>query len=142
MTDILLVEDNRELSKLLKLFLEKDGYSMAVQESGEEALCFLSEHKVKMILLDVMLPGMDGFGFCAEVRKTSNTPIIIMSARVEKEDKLNGFVQGADDYLEKPVDVDILRAVEVGGNMIFRRDLTDVADRRHCGNGRACRKRI
>lgn len=110
MTDILLVEDNRELSKLLKLFLEKDGYSMAVQESGEEALCFLSEHKVKMILLDVMLPGMDGFGFCAEVRKTSNTPIIIMSARVEKEDKLNGFVQGADDYLEKPVDVDILRA--------------------------------
>ena len=63
-----------------------------------------------MIILDLMLPGMDGFGFCAAVRKISNTPIIILSARVEKEDKMNGFAQGADDYVEKPVDIDLLLA--------------------------------
>lgn len=108
--DILLVEDNRELSELITAFLERDGYSVAVRESGETALGFLEENMAKLILLDIMLPGMDGFAFCAAVRKSSNTPVIILSARVEKEDKMNGFAQGADDYLEKPVDIDILRA--------------------------------
>lgn len=69
-----------------------------------------------------MLPGMDGFGFCAAVRKRSNTPIIIMSARVDKEDKMNGFSLGADDYVEKPVDVDILLA-KIGALMRRNYDL-------------------
>ena len=107
-TDILLVEDNIELANLIADFLKRDGYRTETKESAEEALHFLESHRVKLILLDVMLPGMDGFGFCASVRKSSNVPIIIISARVEKEDKLNGFVQGADDYIEKPVDIDIL----------------------------------
>ena len=110
MVDILLVEDNQELAELIAAFLKRDGYLVMRKESGEEALKFLRENSAKMILLDVMLPGMDGFGFCAAVRKTSNTPIIILSARVEKEDKMNGFAQGADDYVEKPVDIDILLA--------------------------------
>lgn len=109
-TDILLVEDNRELAELITVFLKQDGYLVETKTSGEEALQFLAGHSVKMILLDVMLPGMDGFGFCAAVRQSSGVPVIMMSARVEKEDKMNGFAQGADDYVEKPVDIDILRA--------------------------------
>ncbi len=107
-TDILLIEDNAELANLIADFLKRDGYRTETKESAEEALHFLESHRVKLILLDIMLPGMDGFGFCASVRKNSNVPIIIISARVEKEDKLNGFAQGADDYIEKPVDIDIL----------------------------------
>lgn len=110
MTDILLVEDNKELAELIGAFLGRDGYVVELKESGEAALMFLKDNRVKMILLDVCLPGMDGFGFCAAVRKVSNTPIMIISARVDKEDKLNGFAYGADDYVEKPVDIDILRA--------------------------------
>lgn len=110
MTDILLVEDNRELADLIQTFLKRDGYLVVCRESAEKALAFLAETRVKMILLDIMLPGMDGFGFCRTVRKESNVPIMIMSARVDKEDKMNGFALGADDYLEKPVDIDILRA--------------------------------
>lgn len=109
-TDILLVEDNRKLAELITVFLKRDGYLVETKESGEEALQFLDGHSVKMILLDVMLPGMDGFGFCAAVRQNSSVPIIMMSARVEKEDKMNGFRQGVDDYVEKPVDIDILSA--------------------------------
>lgn len=109
-TDILLVEDNRELAELITAFLRREGYRSEILESGEEALRYIGSHKVGLILLDVMLPGMDGFGFCATVRKRSNVPIIIMSARAEKEDKMNGYAQGADDYVEKPVDIDILSA--------------------------------
>lgn len=108
--DVLLIEDNTELAQLILMFLQKDGYVVEAKESSEEALVFLQENKAKLILLDIMLPGMDGFAFCAALRQTSNTPVIIMSARVSKEDKMNGFAQGADDYVEKPVDIDILRA--------------------------------
>lgn len=110
MVDILLVEDHKELAELMKTFLERDGYSVVIQESGEGAVSFLEEHKAKMILLDVMLPGMDGFAFCAALRKRSNVPVLIISARVDKEDQMNGFALGADDYLEKPVDMDLLLA--------------------------------
>ena len=109
-TDILLIEDNEELADLIQVFLKRDGYSVEVSASAEAAFLFLKEHKVKMILLDIMLPEIDGFGFCAAIRKESNVPIMIMSARVDKEDKMNGFALGADDYLEKPVDIDILLA--------------------------------
>lgn len=122
MTDILLVEDNRELADLIQTFLKSDGYSAVCRESAEEALAFLEDTKVKMILLDIMLPGMDGFGFLSAVRKESDVPIVIMSARVDKEDKMNGFLQGADDYLEKPVDIDILRA-KIGALMRRNYDL-------------------
>lgn len=122
MVDILLVEDHKELAELLAAFLSRDGYLVEVRESGEKALCFLEENSAKLILLDVMLPGMYGFGFCAAVRKKSNIPIIILSARVDKEDKINGFVQGADDYVEKPVDVDILLA-KIGALMRRNYDL-------------------
>ncbi|MDE6664173.1 MAG: response regulator transcription factor [Lachnospiraceae bacterium] len=110
MTDILLVEDYEELNRLIRVFLERDGYKVQGVFSGEEALEFLEKEKVKLIILDVSLPEMDGFALCARVRERSNLPILFLSARVDKEDKMNGFLQGADDYVEKPVDMDILCA--------------------------------
>lgn len=110
MTDILLVEDHEELNQLIRVFLERDGYKVQGVFSGEEALEFLEKERVKLIILDVSLPEMDGFALCARVRERSNLPILFLSARVDKEDKMNGFLQGADDYVEKPVDMDILCA--------------------------------
>lgn len=108
MVDLMLVEDNEELGSLISKFLKKDGYTLFHAKSGEEAIAFLSNNKVKLVLLDIMLPGIDGFSVCSEIRKTDNIPIIIMSAKVEKNDKMTGFHLGADDYIEKPVDIDIL----------------------------------
>lgn len=110
MYDILMVEDEPELAKLLGIYIERAGYRMHRAASGEEALGFLCENTVKMILLDVTLPGIDGFAVCHEVRKTGSLPVLIISARVGKEDQLNGFRLGADDYIEKPVDPDLLVA--------------------------------
>ena len=110
MTDILLVEDHQELNELISVFLEREGYCVQGVSSGEEALLWLKDHRVKLIVLDVSLPEMDGFAVCARIREYSSTPILFLSARVDKEDKMNGFVQGADDYVEKPVDMDILCA--------------------------------
>lgn len=110
MKDILLVEDHAELNHLMQMFLEKDGFTVKDVFSGEEALAYLETEKVKMIILDVVLPGMDGFAVCADVRARSNIPVLFLSARGDKEDKMNGFLQGADDYIEKPIDMDILSA--------------------------------
>lgn len=110
MTDILFVEDHEELNHLIKVFLEREGYHTVGVRSGEEALVFLERERVKLIILDVSLPNMDGFAVCARIREHSGTPILFLSARVDKEDKMNGFWQGADDYIEKPVDMDILCA--------------------------------
>lgn len=110
MKDILLVEDHEELNQLMRIFLEKEGYLVEGVLSGEEALEVLKTEKVKLIVLDVSLPKTDGFAVCASVRETSNVPVLFLSARVDKENKMNGFMQGADDYVEKPVDMDILSA--------------------------------
>ena len=110
MVDLLLVEDNLELADLICTFLKKDGFSIINAGSGENALKFLEKDTAKIVLLDIMLPGIDGFTVCSSIRKNHNTPIIIMSAKVDKEDKISGFILGADDYIEKPVDVDILSA--------------------------------
>lgn len=110
MKDILLIEDNKELAELMKAFLNKEGFSLYHATSGEEAILWLKEHTTKLLLLDIMLPEMDGFAVCKEVRKQQNIPIIIISARSNKSDQLMGFELGADDYLEKPVDIDILCA--------------------------------
>lgn len=110
MVDILLIEDNEELRNLIKAFLERGGYAVAAVSSGEEALGWLGRERAKLMLLDIMLPGMDGFALCDKVRKENNIPIIILSACTEKEDQMNGFSLGADDYVEKPVDMDILLA--------------------------------
>lgn len=118
MVDILIVEDNKEISTVIADFLRKEGYAVSVAESGEKALQLYEKYGAKLILLDIMLPGQDGFTVCERIRRESNTPIFILSAKSAKEDKLNGLILGADDYMEKPIDIDILIAKVKG---LFRR---------------------
>ena len=110
MTDILLVEDQQELNTLMCTFLERAGYQVKGITTGEEALQFWKEDMAKLVILDVMLPQMDGFAVCSTIREQSSVPILFLSARVEKEAQMNGFLLGADDYVEKPIDMDILLA--------------------------------
>lgn len=118
MTDILIVEDNKELADLLCDFLRAENYTVSVAETGEKALSLYEKYGAKLVVLDVMLPGMDGFAVCKKIREESNTPILIVSAKTGKEDKLTGLVLGADDYIEKPYDIDIMLA-KIDG--IFKR---------------------
>lgn len=127
MADIIVVEDNEEIGTLLSDFLEVEGYDTYLAVSGEEALAVYEDEGAKLVVLDIMLPGMDGFAICSRIREKDNTPIIIVSAKGTKEDKLNGLMLGADDYMEKPYDIDILLA-KING--IFKRrygadELTD-----------------
>lgn len=105
-----MVEDYTELRNLMMAFLEREGYSVKGVSSGEEAIGFWSQDGAKLVVLDVMLPGMDGFAVCSSIREYSGVPVLFLSAKVGKEDKMNGFQTGADDYVEKPVDMDILCA--------------------------------
>lgn len=118
MTDILIVEDNAEIATLLTDFLRKENYVVSVADTGEKALALYEKYGAKLIILDIMLPGMDGFAVCSKIREKSNTHILIVTARTEKDDKLKGLNLGADDYIEKPYDIDILLAKIKG---IFKR---------------------
>ncbi len=118
MTDILIVEDNKELANLLCDFLRLENYTVSVAETGEKALSLYEKYGARLVLLDIMLPGTDGFAVCSKIRENSNTPILIVSAKTEKDDKINGLILGADDYIEKPYDIDILLA-KISG--IFKR---------------------
>lgn len=118
MVDILIVEDNKELADLLCDFLRAENYTVSVAETGEKALSLYEKYGARLIVLDIMLPGIDGFGVCKKIREENNTPILIVSAKTDKEDKLNGLNLGADDYIEKPYDIDIMLA-KIGG--IFKR---------------------
>lgn len=118
MLDILIVEDNKEIGTLLCDFLKKENYIVSVAENGEKALELFEVYGAKLIILDVLLPGMDGFAVCSKIRESANTHILIASARTDKSDKLKGLNLGADDYIVKPYDIDILLAKIRG---IFKR---------------------
>lgn len=110
MVDILIIEDNMELAAILSDFLLEEGYSVLVAPCGEEGLSYLAENPVKLLLLDIMLPALDGFAVCRIAREKHNLPIIIMSARHGDDNKIIGLELGADDYLEKPFSVNLLIA--------------------------------
>lgn len=102
MYDILIVEDQVELSDVIERFLLHAGYKTFCVDNGSDALKFLVKEDVRLLLLDIMLPDIDGFYICEQTRKHTNIPILIMSARNSIDDKLLGYDFGADDYLEKP----------------------------------------
>lgn len=129
MADIIVVEDNQEIGILLQDFLIAEGYDAYLSETGEECLEVLFEEGAKLVILDIMLPGIDGFAVCKAIRDRDNTPIIIVSAKDTKEDKLKGIMLGADDYIEKPYDIDILLA-KISG--IFKRRYS--TDEMICGD--------
>lgn len=108
MTDILIIEDNEELGNLYKDFLRREGWSVTLVGSAEEGLALLEKDTFKLLLLDIMLPGKDGFEALAEIRKTRNMPVMIMSAKTDDESKILGMEIGADDYVEKTVSIPVL----------------------------------
>ena len=110
MADILVVEDIIEMGTLLCDFLKAEGYTALHCTDGLDAVDMFVSSKAKLIILDIMLPHLDGYGICKKIRETSNAPIIMVSAKNMKDDKLKGLVLGADDYIEKPYDIDILIA--------------------------------
>ena len=97
--DILIVEDNKELADLLCGFLRAENYTVSAVQTAEEALLLYEEYGARLVVLDIMLPGRDGFYVLEKIRTESNTPVLIVSAKTEKEDKLNGLNLGADEYV-------------------------------------------
>lgn len=100
--NILVVDDEKEIRDLLEINLKVEGYSVFKAENGEEALNILEDTKIHLIVLDVMMPKMDGLEFCRRVREKYNMPILMLSAKVEDMDRIQGIMTGADDYLCKP----------------------------------------
>ena len=108
MTDILIVEDNEELGALIRDFLKREGYSVTWKTSGEQGILALKEDKFRIMLLDVMLPGFDGFETLRIIRKDLGLPVLMMSARNDDQSKILGLDVGADDYIEKPFSIPVL----------------------------------
>ena len=110
MMDILIIEDDDELRGLLKDFMEAEGFAVRDAATAEDGIEFLEGGLARIILLDLMLPGIDGFTACSAIREHKDIPIIMMSTRSDDESKLMGYRLGADDYIEKPVSIPILTA--------------------------------
>ena len=107
---ILVVDDERLLVKGIKFNLENDGYEVLTAYDGEEAVALAQEQQADLIILDLMMPKLDGLGACARIREFSDVPIIMLTAKADDMDKLMGFEQGADDYLTKPFNILELKA--------------------------------
>ncbi|MBR6185320.1 MAG: response regulator transcription factor [Clostridia bacterium] len=99
---ILVVDDDPNIAQLARLYLEKEGYDVSVVTRGDEAVTFFQKNPPSLMLLDIMLPGMDGWQVCRAIRQISNIPIIMLSAKDETFDKVLGLELGADDYVTKP----------------------------------------
>ncbi|MCY6959095.1 MULTISPECIES: response regulator transcription factor [Clostridium] len=99
---ILIVDDEKEIRKLIDIYLKNEGYNTLLAENGEEALKLLENNEVHLIVLDIMMPKMDGIEACLKIREDRSMPIIMLSAKSEDMDKIMGLTTGADDYLTKP----------------------------------------
>jgi DNA-binding response OmpR family regulator len=108
--DILLIEDDRRLAELTAEYFEQNGLSVVIEERGDRALAQFARVKPRVVLLDLMLPGLDGLTICRELRETFNGPILIFTARDSDIDQVIGLEAGADDYVAKPVDPMVLLA--------------------------------
>ncbi|KXL52158.1 transcriptional regulatory protein YycF [Anaerotignum neopropionicum] len=102
MPKLLIVDDNKQITSILEEYAKKEGYETVVALDGEEALQKFSDEKPDILLLDVMMPKKDGFAVCREIRKNSNVPIVMITARGEDFEKIMGLEIGADDYIVKP----------------------------------------
>jgi DNA-binding response OmpR family regulator len=115
---ILVAEDDLNSLNLLRKFLEAKNFQVITASNGQEALDRFTEHKPDMILLDVMMPKLDGWSVLQKIRETATTPVIMVTAKDSTDDKVRGLSTGADDYITKPFD---LREVEVRVNAVMRR---------------------
>ena len=118
MKKILIIEDESSISDFVKLELEYEGYQVSIKEDGREGLKEALENDYDLIILDIMLPSMNGFEICRRLKRKKNTPVIMLSAKDSVTDKVNGLQIGADDYIPKPFAIEELLARI---NAIFRR---------------------
>ena len=118
MKKILIIEDESSISDFVKLELEYEGYQVSIKEDGREGLKEALENDYDLIILDIMLPSMNGFEICRRLKREKNTPVIMLSAKDSVTDKANGLQIGADDYIPKPFAIEELLARI---NAIFRR---------------------
>lgn len=102
MPKLLIADDNEEITEILTVFAEAEGYETSVAADGEETLAMFASHPFDVVLLDVMMPKRDGFDVCREIRRRSNVPIIMITARGDDYDRIMGLDIGADDYIVKP----------------------------------------
>ena len=128
---ILVVDDESRMRKLIKDFLEREGYQILEAGDGLEALDLFYKHKdVALIILDVMMPKLDGWGVCKEIRRISGVPILMLTARSEERDELKGFELGVDEYVTKPFSPKILvarvAAILKRANAAVVQDITSV----------------
>ena len=118
---VLIVEDDRNIQELLQLYLEKEGYAVTVASDGGQGLAKFRAIKPDLVLLDVMMPVMDGWAVCKAIRADSQTPIIMLTAKGETDDKVSGLKSGADDYVTKPFEMkELLARIEA----VLRRSAT------------------
>ena len=112
-TSVLVVEDDRNIGELLQLYLEKEGYAVTIATDGGQGLQKFRAIHPDLVLLDVMMPVMDGWAVCRAIRAESQTPIIMLTAKAETEDKIIGLRTGADDYITKPFEMrELLARIE------------------------------
>ena len=118
---ILIVEDDKKTASLVALYLEREGFQTVVASDGLQALELVKRHKPAFVILDLMLPGLDGMEVCRELRKFSTIPIIMLTARVEEIDRLLGLELGADDYICKPFSPrEVVARVRAGDRDAYR----------------------
>ena len=110
---VLVVEDDKNIQELLRLYLEKEGYAVTVADDGAQGLAKFRAIKPDLVLLDVMMPVMDGWAVCKAIRAESQTPIVMLTAKSETDDKIAGLKSGADDYITKPFEMrEVLARIE------------------------------
>ena len=110
---VLIVEDDKNIQELLQMYLEKEGYAVTVAGDGGQGLTKFRSIKPDLVLLDVMMPVMDGWSVCKTIRAESQTPVIMLTAKGETDDKVNGLKIGADDYITKPFEMkEVLARIE------------------------------
>ena len=105
MARIMVVEDEKQMQDILAEYMRRGGHSCVTAEDGVEALALLKQENADLLILDVMMPHLDGFTVCRLVRERSGIPIILLTAKAEEEDKLKGYEYGADDYMTKPFEI-------------------------------------
>ncbi len=99
---ILIVDDEKEIRELLEIYLQNEGYNVIKASDGKEALDIFNNEEIDLLVLDVMMPNMDGLEVCKRIRESKNVPILMLSAKSEDMDKIQGIMTGADDYMTKP----------------------------------------
>ena len=131
MAEILVVEDEKNMQDIIGAYMQKGGHTCLIADDGVEALMILKSHPVDLMVLDIMMPHIDGFSVCKMTREMSNIPIVMLTAKGDESDKLKGYEYGADDYMTKPFSPKVLLAKV---NALLRRTFSEPADALNAGD--------